>query len=1084
MIVEREELSERETGNGSRERRRGLWGTGLGRRTGRTEAGAGREKMQAKEAGAGPGRQKDERLRGGQTAEWAEKTGADAGLSQESPEKDKKGGKQGKEREGKAGADTGLSQARPGKDKGGGKRGEEREEKNGADAGLSKERSGKDKGGDKRGKEREEKAGADAGLSKERPEKDKKDGKRGKEQAEKPGPGSGRGRKPERGQRSADVRETDPAHGLTEAEAAQRRAEEGENVLEQPPAQTIAGMFAEQLNDPLIFILLIAAAISMALREMSDTAIILAVIVMNGAVGVIQEGKAKRGLEALKKLTSPTAVVKREGIYREIPASELVVGDLVSLEAGCQIPADLRLISSHSMKVEESALTGESIPVSKRAGDRVCMTTNVTYGRGEGIVEAVGMRTEIGKIASMLKDSGQEQTPLQKKLGELGKVLSICAVILCAALFLIAVIQHKNIPEMMITAISLAVAAVPEGLPAVVTIVLALGVSRMVRVHAIVRRLPAVETLGAVNVVCSDKTGTLTQNKMKVVQCYLDGRFCAAGELDRERDRIFLEGFALCGDAKYSGGIAMGDPTEIALMELGTELGLEKEKLEQAYPRVDELPFDSKRKMMTTVHRCGGERISYTKGSCDAVLRRCSGIWKKGRTEKIQEADRRQIREAAETLSSRALRVLALAMRERAACAEESGLVFVGLAAMMDPPREEAAEAIALFGKAGVKTVMITGDHVDTAYAIAKKLGITDTRKACITGEELDELSDGELERRTGRLRVFARVSPQHKVRIVKAFKAGGNVTAMTGDGVNDAPSLKAADIGIAMGKCGTDVAKNAADMILTDDNFATIERAIEEGRGIYENIKKSVVFLLSSNFGEIITMFLAVLAGVGSPLRASHILWVNLITDSLPALALGVDENDRSMLMQRPPRSSGESMFSGGGLFCTLFYGCLIALVSLAAFFSVPLSLPGVPEAGLDGVRAALQEPMVLARAQTYAFTVLGLSELFHAVGMRNVEKSFFRTNPFSNRLMIAAFFAGLGLQVAATELPYLTAMFETVPLAFREWAGLIFLSAMPLIAHELFLFQPVEMVRRHLKKFDKSQRQKEKAAEPGKIQ
>lgn len=894
------------------------------------------------------------------------------------------------------------------------------------------------------------------------------------------GSGGVRGESP----KEKDDARTDPGRGLTEAEAQRRRAAEGENVLAKPPSQTVLGMFAEQLNDPLIFILLIAAAISMALREMSDTAIILAVIVMNGAVGVIQEGKARKALEALKELTSPTAVVKREGIYRELPASELVRGDVVVLEAGCRVPADLRLLVSHSMKAEESALTGESVPVSKRAGDRVYMSTNVTYGRGEGIVEAVGMGTEIGKIASMLKEGGQEATPLQKKLGELGKVLSICAVILCAALFLIAVIQRKNIPEMMITAISLAVAAVPEGLPAVVTIVLALGVSRMVKVHAIVRRLPAVETLGAVNVVCSDKTGTLTQNRMRVVRCYRNGTFCPAEDLDPARDRYFVEGFVLCGDARYSGGAFLGDPTEIALLELGMELGVEKERLEQLHPRVDELPFDSRRKMMTTVHRYGEGRISYTKGSCDVMLRRCTGILRDGRTERIREEDRNSIRRAAAELSASALRVLALAMRERAAGAEESGLVFVGLAAMMDPPREEAQEAIRLFRQAGVQTVMITGDHVDTAYAIAAKLGITDTMKACITGEELDELSDRELEARTARLRVFARVSPQHKVRIVKAFKARGNVTAMTGDGVNDAPSLKAADIGIAMGKCGTDVAKNAADMILTDDNFATIERAIEEGRGIYENIKKSVVFLLSSNFGEIITMFLAVLAGVGSPLRASHILWINLITDSLPALALGVDENDRNMLMRRPPRASGESMFAGGGLFCTLFYGCLIALVSLAAFFSVPMSLPGVAQAGLEGIRGALQEPAVLARAQTYAFTVLGLSELFHAVGMRNVEKSFFRMNPLSNRLMIGAFFAGLGLQIAATEFSCLTSMFMTVPLALREWAGLIFLSAMPLIAHELLLFHPLKLAAGRLKKFGKGQKQKEQAADPGKVQ
>lgn len=888
--------------------------------------------------------------------------------------------------------------------------------------------------------------------------------------------------------------DTDLQEGLSEKEVVRRRKKEGRNVLAQPKKKSVFTMFAEQLNDPLIFILLIAAGISMVMREMSDAAIILVVIVINGVVGVVQEGKAQRALDALKEMTSPTAIVKREGIYKEIPAADLVAGDVVELETGCQVPADLRLISTFSLKAEESALTGESLPVQKEAGvisgkklsvgDRknmVFMSTSIVYGRGEGVVTAAGMNTEIGKIAGMLGDGSQEPTPLQKRLGDIGKILSACAVILCAALFVIAVIQRRNIPEMLITAISLAVAAVPEGLPAIVTIVLALSVSRMVRVNTIVRRLPAVETLGSVNVVCSDKTGTLTQNMMKVVQCYANQVHCPVEKLSAAENRDFLEGFVLCNDALVSGGVSMGDPTEIALMEMGAVWGISKQELEKKIPRVDELPFDSKRKMMTTVHRNQEKRVSYTKGSSDVLVRRCTRILKSNQIVPITEEDRRRIQEVTEEMSSQALRVLGLAMRPEAASAEENNLVFVGLVGMMDPPREEAAEAIDVFRNSGVKTVMITGDHVETAFAIAKQLGITRSMKECITGEELELLSDSELEQQCETLSVFARVSPQHKVRIVKAYRAGGNVVAMTGDGVNDAPSLKAADIGIAMGKCGTDVAKNAADIILTDDNFATIERAIEEGRGIYENIKKSVLFLLSSNFGEIITMFLAVIVDLSSPLKASHILWVNLITDSLPALALGVDENDSKLLMQKPPRSSRESLFAGGGWFCTLFYGALIAAVSLIAFFSVPyVYLNGQGMAiTLSNLRVALFQGEILMRAQTYAFTVLGISELFHAVGMRNVEKSFFLNHPLSNKLMIAAFFIGLGLQVAVTEIPYFNAAFETVHLSVSEWVNLIFLSSMPLLAHEMFLLDPSSW----LKKLHKGKDDKQNATKPGKI-
>lgn len=861
---------------------------------------------------------------------------------------------------------------------------------------------------------------------------------------------------------------TDLQRGLTEKEALKRLKEQGANELVEPPVRTLPMMFAGQLNDPLIFILFAAAVVSLLLGEYGDSFIILSIIALNAAVGMIQEGKAQRALEALKKLSSPTALVKRDGLWHEIAAAQLVKGDVVLLETGAQIPADIRLTMAAGLKAEESALTGESVPAQKDAGfvaaaktvlgdkkNMVYMSTSVVYGRGEGIVTATGMDTQIGRIAGMINETGQEETPLQKKMGELGRYLSIGALLLCVVLFLIAVLQKRNILQMLLTAISLAVAAVPEGLPAVVTIVMALSVSKMVKVNTIIRRLPAVETLGAVSVVCSDKTGTLTQNKMHVVSCYTDEMQLTPNRLDRDKNKHFLEGFILCNDAIVSGQDILGDPTETALVEMGVAQGFVKRDLENHMKRVDEIPFDSERKMMTTLHRSGGQQISYTKGSCDVIIRRCSHIWQNGQRRRISESDRRRIMQVMETMSLQALRVLALAMQPGAEKAAEQELTFVGLAGMMDPPREEAAEAVRVFKEAGVRTVMITGDYVDTALAIAGKLGIASKRKECMTGGELEQISDGELQRRVREISVFARVSPQHKVRIVQAFKANGHVVAMTGDGVNDAPSLKAADIGIAMGKNGTDVAKNASDMVLADDNFATIEKAIEEGRGIYANIRKSVLFLLSSNFGEIITMFLAVLAGLASPLKASHILWVNLLTDSLPALALGVDENDKKQLMHKPPRSQKESLFADGGLFCTVFYGVLIALITLTAFLIVPYGWLGARHMAVtpDNLQSALLAEGILVRAQTYAFTVLGLSELFHAAGMRNVEKSIFCNKPLSNPLMLVAFVLGLLLQVAVTEVPFLVNLFETARLSIEEWRRLIVLSAFPLLAHELLL-------------------------------
>lgn len=832
-----------------------------------------------------------------------------------------------------------------------------------------------------------------------------------------------------------------------------QETERGHNVLKEAPEKNALQRFLAQLNDPLIFILFIAASISMLLGEYSDTLIILSVILVNALVGVIQEGKAQRALHALKEMSSPKALLIKDGNTTEIPAADLIPGDEVLLDAGRQVPADLLITESNCLKIEESALTGESLPVEKdtHTHNRAYLSTNVTYGRGKGTVTAIGMDTEIGKIASLINEAPAESTPLQKRLSDLGKLLSILSIALCALLFLIAIIQHRNVMEMLITAISLAVAAVPEGLAAIVTMVLALSVSRMVKVNTIVKKLPSVETLGCVSVVCSDKTGTLTQNKMSVTACYMDGRLLPPEELSREAHRSFVEGFALCNDASAR----IGDPTELALLDMAAGLHVYRPVLETRLPRIDEIPFDSDRKMMTTLHRMGSSSVSYTKGSPDEILKRCTHIRLDGKVVPFTPAHKQNIRNAIKEMSSRALRVLALAMRTGDRKATEKELIFVGLAGMKDPIRPGVAEAVTGCQKAGVKVVMITGDRVDTAYAIAGELSIADSMSQCMTGSQLDHLPDAEFKKAVRNIHVFAQVSPSHKTKIVKALKETGNVVAMTGDGVNDAPSLKSADVGIAMGKAGTDVAKNASDIILTDDNFATIVKAIEQGRSIYANIKKSVLFLLSSNFGEIITMLTAILFGFASPLKPSHILWINLITDSLPALSLGVDCSDTSHFMKRPPRPKGENLFADGGLSCTVFYGLLIGFISISAFLYLPIQTLRASGIAItpSHIRELLLLPDVLTRSQTYAFTVLGISQLFHAIGMRDVDCSLFRMKHFTNKLMMLAVVLGIALQALVTTVPYFIKAFGTVPLSFSDWKMLLLLAAMPLLAHE-FLY------------------------------
>lgn len=854
--------------------------------------------------------------------------------------------------------------------------------------------------------------------------------------------------------------------GLSKEEAAARLEKNGKNALAAKKKRSPVLSFLMQFNDPMIYILIAAAVISILLKEVTDSIIIICVILLNGIVGFVQEAKAEKAIDALKKLSSPKAVVTRGGVSEEIDASELVVGDKVLLEAGRVVPADMRIIESSNLKIEESALTGESVPSEKDSafiangntniGDRInmCyMSTPVTYGRGVGIVTACGMDTEIGKIAKSLDEADNERTPLQIRMADLSKLLGFLTVFLCVALFLVAVFQHRDIFETLLTAISLAVAAIPEGLPAVVTIVLAMGVQRMVRHNTIVRRLPSVETLGSVNIVCSDKTGTLTQNRMTAVKTYFDGELKATEDLDPDKASLYLDGFVLCNDASIDGENRLGDPTEIALLDMGKKYSLTRIALEEQKPRINELSFDSDRKMMTTVHDYGDKKISFTKGALDIILRHTETIFYDGAVHPITEDDKKYIINASKEMADSALRVLALAFRECDGEVLEDKLTFIGLVGMIDPPRPEAGEAVKSFKKAGVTTVMITGDHKDTALAVAKDIGIAEDSSECISGDELNNMTQEELNKKVMHLRVFSRVSPEHKVMIVKAFKANGNIVSMTGDGVNDAPSLRAADIGLAMGITGTDVAKGAADMVLTDDNFATIKRAIQEGRNIYNNIKKSTIYLLSSNIGEIVTMFIGILIGWPSPLSAVNILWVNLVTDSLPALALGADPGTPEVMRDKP-RAPRENLFAHGGVAMLVIYGILIGLTTLfgfllgcyeASFSTVPFSFGALMHVNFGSEQ-------IINEGRTFAFTVLAVSEIFHAVGMRNTKKSIFTFNHLNNKLMIFAGILGLVLQFIVVQTP-VGSVFKSVPLTFAQWATVLGLSLLPLVMHEIIV-------------------------------
>ena len=894
----------------------------------------------------------------------------------------------------------------------------------------------------------------------------------------------------------AEAFETDLEKGLTTEQAKTRLEKNGENKLAEKKKKSVIRMFFEQMKDPMIYVLFAAIALTIGVSiyetltadpalvsnwfldvgDWPDVIIIMAVIIINSIIGTVQEVKAQTSLEALKKLSSPESTVIRDGKHVRVKASELVVGDIVVLEEGDTVGADIRLIESSNLKANESSLTGESVPVEKDAsvvfsssvaiGDRVnevYMSTPITYGRGKGIVVNTAMKTEIGKIAKALDNDEEELTPLQKVLEKLGKILGIICAIIVVVVFVVdalwiisgGVDAMKNLNswiDALLSSIALAVAAIPEGLATVVTIVLSIGVSRMVKANTIVRKLPSVETLGAVSVVCSDKTGTLTQNKMTVLEAYtLDLYYKTEDFVENNTNkdlRLLAKGMSLCSNASVDEGL-YGDPTEIALVAFANQFNMHKKDLEKATPRINELPFDSVRKMMTTLNNDNGNIIHYTKGALDSILKHTNRILDKGEIRSITKEDIDKIYEANSYFSDKALRVLALAYDNKEKI-EEENLIFIGLVAMIDPPRAEAKPAVSKFKEAGITTVMITGDHKDTAFAIASELGIVETKDQCIMGEEIDKLSEEELKEVCKTCRVFARVSPENKVSIVKAFKANGNICAMTGDGVNDAPSLKAADIGIAMGITGTDVAKGAADMVLTDDDFASIEKAVEEGRGIFANIKKTVLFLLSSNFAEVFGMLIIIILGFPAPFIAIHLLWVNLITDSLPAIALGMDPKDPNNMKQKP-RNANESLFAHGGWLVTGGYGIVITLAVIIAYLSA-FFMNGMYTWN-DIAYCANEE--VIHLAQTMAFTTLAFSELFHMLGMSNMDKSVFTIFKNKNYMMLVAFIVGVALQLFVVEVPGVRDVFNTAgdKMNWTHWLITMAMSLLPLIVHEIVI-------------------------------
>lgn len=856
---------------------------------------------------------------------------------------------------------------------------------------------------------------------------------------------------------------TSIGRGLTNEEAQLRLKQEGFNELKEEKKTPLILKFLRQFNDVLIYVLLVSGIISLVLKETADAIIIFVVVLVNGIVGFIQEEKASKAIEALKKIATTYAIVKRDNKVMKIPTREVVVGDIILVREGQAIPADAIIIKSNNLLVDESALTGESdsvlkderfiskdnTPIAERL-NYLYMSTFVLQGNAEAIVISKGMNTEIGKIADMLKNNENQATPLQKKLEDLGKMLGVITLIVCVLLFVLAIVQKRNVVEMFITSISLAVAAVPEGLPAVVTIVLALGVQKLVKSNMVVRKLHSVETLGAVSKVLTDKTGTLTENQMTVASLSYNKKEYEINDFIKDKSfDVLCEVMQICNNASI-GNNEIGNPTEIALKKFSEHF------IKLNYQRLDEIPFSSERKMMSVLVKKDNIIMQYTKGAYEKIIEKCDRIFIDNKEQELDEFNKNELERIIRKMSSKALRVIALAYKKTSSIQEDK-MVFVGLVGMIDPPKKGVKEAIKTLKEAHIDTIMITGDNIITAFAIAKNLEIATSPNECISGQELDKLSEKQMKEIVKNKKVFARVSPTHKVKIVKAFKDDGYLVAMTGDGVNDAPSLKSADVGVAMGKRGTDVAKNAADMILLDDNYGSLAVSIKEGRGIYANIKKTSLFLLSSNFAEILSMLLGVILFLPMPLLAVHILWINLITDSLPAIALGVDKTSDEVMKEKP-RAKNESLFAHGGYSILFLYGAFITIITMISFFIIPTSII-LNTYGFDGRLFAhirhilLTNEEVLLKSQTFAFTTLSLSQLFHMIGMSNVKNRLFNIIKGKNYVMLLALVIGIALQVLVTEVPFLIEVFNTSSLSLSEWIYLLLISSFPLIMHEIMV-------------------------------
>lgn len=839
--------------------------------------------------------------------------------------------------------------------------------------------------------------------------------------------------------------------GLTAAEAASRLEKNGKNKLAEGKKETLLHKFLSQLADPMIIILIVAAVISGITGAVSgegftDVFIIMFVVILNAVLGVVQEQKAEKAIEALQEIAAATSKVYRDGRLVDIKSEDLVIGDVVELEAGDSVPADCRIISCASMKIEEAALTGESVPVNKQVdaidplgsddvplGDRknMCyMGSNVVYGHGRAVVVATGMDTEMGKIADALEQAENGDTPLQQKLNQLSRILSILVLGICVFIFAFDIVRSlivgdavnfNTVLNTFMVAVSLAVAAIPEGLAAVVTIVLSIGVTKMSKRNAVIRQLTAVETLGCTQIICSDKTGTLTQNKMTVV------------EYKGSDEKLLASAMALCCDAQLQDdGTVKGEPTEAALVAYADKLELPKTKLEDSFPRVMEAPFDSMRKMMSTVHKSENGYVQYTKGAPDVVLSKCTSYYENGKQLPMTDEKRNEILAGNKEMADKALRVLCGAMRiykdkpeSEEAAALEQELCYIGLTGMIDPVRPEVVDAIKECRQAGIRPIMITGDHKDTAVAIAKELGIITDNTSAITGAELNKLSDEELDREIEKYSVYARVQPEHKVRIVKAWKAKGKITAMTGDGVNDAPSIKNADIGVGMGITGTDVTKNVADMVLADDNFATIVSAVEEGRRIYDNIRNSIQFLLSSNLSEVVTIFIATLMGF-TIFEPVHLLWINLITDCLPALALGLEKGEKD-IMKRQPRNSKDGIFAGGMGFDCVYQGLMVTALTLLAYFF------GTNQLGVTLAHGS--EELIHQNGMTMAFLTLAMAEIFHSFNMRSRRQTIAKMGSV-NWYLVGAMVLSLVLSTVVIYIPFLAEAFDFAHISLTEYA------------------------------------------------